>query len=146
MIIARAEPADYPALADLWYDSWMSIGIANETDLDRDGVRARFFRETAHWTLFAAKTGGEVAGLLALLPAEDRIDQIFVHPDRKGQGIGLALLAEAKRQMPGRIVLTTHETNLRARAFYEREGFRLERREDDDVHRRVKCHYIWTPA
>jgi ribosomal protein S18 acetylase RimI-like enzyme len=146
MIIALAEPADHPALADLWYDSWMSIGIANETDLDRDGVRARFYRETAHWMLFAAKTGGEVAGLLALLPAEDRIDQIFVHPDRKGQGIGLALLAEARRRMPRRIVLTTHETNTRARAFYEREGFRLERREDDDVHRRVKCHYIWTPA
>jgi GNAT superfamily N-acetyltransferase len=146
MIIAPAEPADYPALADLWYDSWMSIGIANETDLDRDGVRARFFRETAHWVLFAAKTGGEVAGLLALLPAVDRIDQIFVHPDRKGQGIGLSLLAEAKRHMPGRIVLTTHEANLRARAFYEREGFRLERREVDDVDRRVKCHYIWTPA
>jgi ribosomal protein S18 acetylase RimI-like enzyme len=139
-------PADHPALADLWYDSWMSIGIANETDLDREGVRARFYRETAHWMLFAAKTGGEVAGLLALLPAEDRIDQIFVHPDRKGQGIGLALLAEARRRMPRRIVLTTHETNTRARAFYEREGFRLERREDDDVHRRVKCHYIWTPA
>jgi ribosomal protein S18 acetylase RimI-like enzyme len=146
MIIALAEPADHPALADLWYDSWMSIGIANETDLDRDGVRARFYRETAHWMLLAAKTGGEVAGLLALLPAEDRIDQIFVHPDRKGQGIGLALLAEARRQMPRRIVLTTHETNTRARAFYEREGFRLERREDDDVHRRVKCHYIWTSA
>ena len=145
MIIARAEPADYPALADLWYDSWMSIGIANETDLDRDGVRARFFRETAHWTLFAAKIDGSVVGLLALLPSESRIDQIFVRSDWKGQGIGQALLEEARRRMPGRLVLATHETNTRARAFYEREGFRLERLEDDAAHRRVKCHYVWTP-
>lgn len=145
MIIAPADPADYPALADLWFDSWMSIGISNETDLDRAGVSARFLYEVKHWTLLAAKIEGTVAGLLALLPSQSRIDQIFVHPDRKGEGIGLALLAEAKRQMPDRIVLTTHETNTRARAFYDREGFRLEGREDDNIHRRVKCHYVWTP-
>lgn len=146
MISAPADPADYPALADLWYDSWMSIGISNETDLDREGVRARFFCEAEEWALFAAKVDGTLAGFLALLPAEGRIDQIFVHPDWKGQGVGPALLAEAERQMPGRIVLTTQDMNTGARAFYERHGFQLERCEQDEVHRRVKCHYVWEPA
>ncbi len=145
MIIAPADPADYCVLADLWFESWMSIGISNETDLDRDGVHARFHAEARRWMLFAAKIDGSVVGLLALLPSESRIDQIFVRPDRKGQGIGQALLEEARRRMPGRLVLATHETNTRARAFYEREGFRLERLEDDAAHRRVKCHYVWTP-
>lgn len=145
MIVAPAEPADYSVLADLWFESWMSIGISNETDLDRDGVHARFHVEAQGWTLFAAKIAGNVVGLLALLPSESRIDQIFVRADRKGEGIGLALLEEARRQMPERLVLATHETNTRARAFYERQGFQLERREDDTAHRRVKCHYVWTP-
>ena len=147
MIIRPAAPADYPALADLWYDSWMSVGIANETDLTREGVRERFFRDVENrWDLFAAEENSAIVGLLALIPSEDRIDQIFVDPAARGTGIGLALLNFAKGAMPEGIVLTTHESNTRARTFYEREGFRLTGTEPDRVHRRTKCHYAWDPA
>ena len=147
MSVRAATPADYSVLADLWYDSWMSVGIANETDLDRAGVRTRFYHEAAgRWSLFAAEDGGKITGLLALVPEEARIDQIFVEPAFKGAGVGLELLNFAKAHMPDGIVLTTHEENLRARAFYGREGFRLTGREPDERHRRTKCHYAWHPG
>jgi ribosomal protein S18 acetylase RimI-like enzyme len=146
MIVRAAAPEDHSRLADLWFDSWMSIGIANETDLDRTGVRARFFSEAAgRWSLFAAEVDGKIVGLLALVPEESRIDQIFVDPARKGTGVGLALLDFAKAEMPDGLVLTTHENNVRARAFYEREGFVLTGMEPDVRHRRTKCHYAWRP-
>lgn len=146
MIVRPATPVDYSVLADLWFDSWMSIGIANETDLDRDGVHERFFREAENrWALYAAELDGRIVGMLALIPEETRIDQVFVDPAVKGTGVGLALLNFAKRAMPGGFVLTTHENNKRARAFYEREGFRLTGMEPDTVHKRTKCHYAWRP-
>ena len=144
MEIRPATPADYPALADLWYDSWLSVGISNETDLDRAGVRERFHREAeSRWTLYTADQDGVLTGLLALIPGESRIDQIFVTSAAKGTGVGLAMLDFAKGLMPGGIVLTTHETNRRARAFYERQGFRLASSEYDEIHRRTRCRYEW---
>ena len=131
-------------MAALWYESWMSIGIANETDLDRSGVRDRFMQEAAgRWTLYAAEQDGRIAGMLALVPADSRIDQIFVEPALKGTGVGLALLNFAKAEMPDGVVLTTHEENRGARAFYEREGFVLTGMEPDAYHMRTKCHYAW---
>lgn len=146
MIVRPAVPADYPALADLWFESWMSIGISNETDLPREGVRARFHEEVkARWRLFVAEENGILWGLMALVQCESRIDQIFVAPAAKGIGIGRLLLDHAKSEFPDGIVLVTHTDNVRARAFYEHHGFVLERTEDDPAHRREKCHYAWRP-
>jgi ribosomal protein S18 acetylase RimI-like enzyme len=147
VIIRTSTPADYPALADLWYDSWQSVGISNETDLSREGVRQRFYQEAADsWVLCVAERDGGRLGFLAMVPEEARIDQLFVDPALKGAGIGPALMTHAKSVMPEGIVLTTHETNLRARAFYERDGFVLTGIEPDAVHRRSKCHYVWRPG
>ena len=144
MKIRPATPADYPALADLWYNSWQSIGISNETDLDQAGVQKRFASEAAErWHLYMSDRDGQPVGMLALVPEEARIDQLFVAPSYKGLGVGLELLNFAKRKLPDRIVLTTHETNRRARAFYEREGFRLTSSEYDETHLRTRCHYEW---
>jgi putative acetyltransferase len=146
LIVRLATPADHDTLADLWFDSWMSIGISNETDLSREGVRARFHVEAAdRWTLWTAERDNELIGLLALVPDESRIDQIFVHPSGKGKGVGRRLMEQAKQIMPTGLVLVTHTENLRARAFYERHGFVLDRTESDPVHRREKCHYLWRP-
>jgi putative acetyltransferase len=142
--IRPAASSDFPVLADLWFDSWTSIGISNETDWPRETVRERLVHDAAErWVLFAAEENGEVVGMLALVMAERRIDQLFVKPAFKGRGVGLTLLNFAKRELPDGIVLVTQEANARARAFYERAGFRLERSEYDDMHQRTNCHYVW---
>lgn len=145
MIVRRATQSDYLPLAKLWFESWQSIGISNETDLSRAQVTARFLGDTNRWSLYAAETAGALVGMLALLPEEGRLDQLFVAPGWQGCGVGQALLNHAREVMPGQITLTTHDTNLRARAFYERNGFELAAREDDPAHRRVKLTYLWTP-
>jgi len=50
---------------------------------------------------------------------------IYVHPERQGEGVGSALLAEGVERVPDRerVVLETFAANDDARAFYEARGF-----------------------
>tara|TARA_R110002020_G_scaffold83397_1_gene206813 strand:+ start:210301 stop:210747 length:447 start_codon:yes stop_codon:yes gene_type:complete len=146
LIIRPAVPADFPALANLWHDSWVSIGISNALDLDREGVRERFEAEAAdRWTIYLAQIDNRIVGFLALLPADNQLDQIFVAPDKKGMGIGRALLDFAKQALPDRIVLWTAAQNIHARTFYEKAGFVKTGAKYDAAHRRENCLYVWTP-
>ena len=52
------------------------------------------------------------------------VAHLYVDPPAQRSGVGSALLAYAKRLSPERLSLYTHQRNLRARAFYERHGFR----------------------
>ncbi|MEH6693561.1 MAG: GNAT family N-acetyltransferase [Hyphomonas sp.] len=144
MIIRPAKPGDYPALADLWHESWISIGISNAWDLDREGVRRRFMQEAEdRWEIYLAETDGKPVGFLALVPAENQLDQIFVAPEKKGMGIGSALLDFAQQKLPEWIVLWTSAENARARRFYEQAGFVLMDTQYDAAHRRENCLYVW---
>ena len=86
-----------------------------------------------------------VIGLLAF--ANDRIEQLFVEPQHQGRGVGTALLDQARRLAPTGLTLFTHQRNERARAFYERRGFRPEKfgtspapESEPDV------KYVWGPV
>ncbi len=46
-----------------------------------------------------------------------------MEPSDQCTGVGLALLDKAKQLSPQRLELFTHQTNTRARAFYESQGF-----------------------
>jgi len=61
-------------------------------------------------------------GLLAI--RDDLVGQLYVEPAFQGRGIGTALLDLAKELSPHGLSLFTHRRNARARAFYERRGFR----------------------
>lgn len=51
------------------------------------------------------------------------IDQLYLAPDRVGQGTGSALLAAALATLPRPVRLYTFAQNTGARRFYERHGF-----------------------
>jgi len=63
--------------------------------------------------------GDPVKGYLSMDPVESHIWGLYVHP---GQGFGKALMDQVK---VGRkyLRLNSHAANLRAHAFYAREGF-----------------------
>lgn len=80
--------------------------------------------------ILVAVIGGEVSGFIALLGSF--IGGLFVDPSRHGQGIGKALVLEARRGQPI-LDVDVYEANADARAFYARLGFKKNgRRERDD--------------
>lgn len=120
-------PSDESELVDAWFEGWRSLGLA-EPAVTRSELAARAPRELAgRWVVTIAESEGRVVGFLALAPAEDRLDQLFVHPDAQSRGVGGALFDAAVRQMPNGFWLMTELGATRARQFYERHGMVLER-------------------
>lgn len=108
----------------IWWEGWLSTGLATPGGQDEASLRGRLEQEVADgWELEAAERGGAVVGLLAMKGAV--LDQLFVDPAAHGSGVGIALLDRAKALRPGGFGFHTHAGNARARRFYEREGCRL---------------------
>lgn len=145
--IRPARPDEYDAVARVWLDSWESIGISNEKDLGYEALCKRLPEEVAGgWSLYVAELDGVMAGMLAFDRKDGRLDEVFVAPAFKGDGVGGALLTFAKAEMPGGIRLRAATLNTHARDWYLREGFvegETTRLEDFD---RDVVTYRWSPA
>lgn len=108
----------------LWYASareahpWLPM---LQTLPEADAVRI-FSAMTEGATLYGVRDGGTLAGLLAL--EGEWVERLYVSTASQGRGIGDALLAHARALRPDGLRLYTHQLNARARAFYERRGFR----------------------
>jgi GNAT superfamily N-acetyltransferase len=89
-----------------------------------------------------AEIGGSVAGYIAF--TDEWINQLYVHPDWHGQGVGSALLSEVTGDGRERR-LWTFQQNARARRFYEERGFVLIRLTDgrDNEERTPDVLYEW---
>lgn len=71
--------------------------------------------------VWVAEEGAEIVALLVL--EAGWIDQLYVEPDRTGQGLGARLIEVAKQRRPAGLKLWTFEANVGARRFYEHHGF-----------------------
>lgn len=58
---------------------------------------------------------------------KDFVDQLYIDPDYQRRGIGRLLLDFAREQSPEHLWLYTHQVNVQARAFYEKNGFVAEK-------------------
>jgi len=122
-------PGDEAGLAELWFESWLSVGIEHPVVAKAELVE-RLPRELAgRWDLTVAEADGRLLGFLALALSEQRLDQLFIAPDAQGCGVGTALFEVARQRMPDGFWLSTQPANARARAFYERRGMTLDRLE-----------------
>jgi ribosomal protein S18 acetylase RimI-like enzyme len=86
-------------------------------DEDFGFVRDVMMREQ---DVIVAISGGGIVGFIAT--QGDWIGQLYVRPDRFGQGIGAALLDAGASDMPI-VQLYCFQANFGARRFYERHGF-----------------------
>jgi GNAT superfamily N-acetyltransferase len=66
----------------------------------------------------------EEAGVVVAFASfsHDVLAHIYVAPGAQGRGIGRVLLDKVKERSPNGFTLWTHQPNVVARAFYEREG------------------------
>jgi len=93
-----------------------------------------------------AVDGGVIVGFAVVEPGD--LDQLYVAPDRLGQGIGRRLLDGAKARSPDGLALYTFQVNERARGFYERNGFVADQFGDGSGNDEGQpdVHYVWRPV
>jgi GNAT superfamily N-acetyltransferase len=82
--------------------------------------------------------------MMAITPGH--LEQLYVAPDRLGEGIGRRFVDLARERSPAGLSLWTFQVNDRARRFYERNGFvAVEFTDDDNQERQPDVRYEWAP-
>jgi putative acetyltransferase len=117
--------ADVPNLAQLWVASWQEAmpGIDFAARFQWFSNHLRTLEATGFVTVCAIDSADSIVGFVSVNPATAYLDQLAVASAAKGKGVARLLLDEARRISPHGIVLEVNADNLRALAFYEREGF-----------------------
>lgn len=108
---------------DAAFELWLSVNLEAHSFVD-----AKYWRGVAGYvaeairgaTLFGAFEGTRLVGFVGVVA--ERIEGLFVRADRRGEGIGSALLAKAL-EGARRMELSVYCQNERATAFYRRRGF-----------------------
>ena len=146
IILRRATRGDATAIADIY--------LAARAAASPDVAWAHGEADVRHWIATALLVNDEVTvaagdGLTVhgyLARNGEWVDHLFIHPLSWRQGIGARLLAAAKAAHPGGLRLWTFQSNTRARAFYERQGFAIERMTDgaDNEEREPDVLYAWS--
>ncbi|WP_410218082.1 N-acetyltransferase family protein [Paracoccus sp. (in: a-proteobacteria)] len=132
----RATEADLPALIALLSDDVLGAG---REGLDEQAVYARAFAQIQcdpNQFLCVAKDRDHVVGTLQLSFVQGLsrrgarrglIEAVRVASDRRGQGVGQAMMewaiAECRRQGCALVQLTTDRSRTDAHRFYDRLGF-----------------------
>ncbi|MDX8035895.1 GNAT family N-acetyltransferase [Lentzea sp. BCCO 10_0856] len=128
MELRPATPEDAPAVARIWYPGWCDAHLGNVpqqlVDLRQEETfESRALEHVEHTTV--AIVNGEVAGFVMVLG--DEVEQVYVSAAHRGSGVASALLAAAEQRVAsnGRSVawLAVVAGNVRARRFYERQGW-----------------------
>ncbi len=132
--VRRATPADAGLLARLLWD--FNTEFESDTD-DTDVLAARFARLLPLDGVIAvlAEDGRDAVGfaLLSLRPAiwfdgpVSQLEELYVVPDRRGEGIGTRILDLARRLVreagSPEMHINVDEVDEDTRRFYERHGF-----------------------
>jgi ribosomal protein S18 acetylase RimI-like enzyme len=130
-VIRPAEPGDADAVAEIWRSGWRDGHLEHVPDAlvrvrTDESFRTRAAERVGDTTV--AVVDGAVAGFIMVV--HDEAEQVYVSAAHRGKGVADALLAEAERQVRenGHDVawLAVVSGNARARAFYERMGWRDE--------------------
>jgi ribosomal protein S18 acetylase RimI-like enzyme len=125
----RSEDAD--RVGEIWSSAWRDghLGLVpDELAAVRTNASFRARAEQRAGEMTVAEVDGLLAGFV--LVVDDEVEQVYVDAAHRGTGVAAALMREAERQVraSGRreAWLAVVAGNARARAFYERAGWRDE--------------------
>jgi GNAT superfamily N-acetyltransferase/chorismate mutase len=122
LVLRPAVAADLPGVAEIQLAARRAAGAAFPPGVHSpDEARAW----VASWDLDAydvwlATRGGEPAGYARFTATW--LDDLYVHPDHQGTGVGSALFELVASMRPAGFCLWVFESNEPARAFYRRHG------------------------
>jgi GNAT superfamily N-acetyltransferase len=142
--IRRATAADAAAVAQVFLASFQAtydFPLGHTDDEVRGWVRETIaMRET-----WIAVDDDRVVGWMVVAAGE--LDQLYIAPDRLGEGFGRGLLEVAKERSPDGLSLYTFQVNDRARRFYERNGFVADWLGDGSANEEGQpdVRYVWRP-
>ncbi len=119
--LRRAEPADAAAIAVVHRVS-MRTAMPWLPDLHTEEETRAWVREVLlpQQEVWVAEADGRIVGMAAL--GEEMLQQLYIHPDYQGRGIGDALFTVATERYPAGFTFYAFQRNARARAFYEARG------------------------
>jgi GNAT superfamily N-acetyltransferase len=144
--IRPATSSDAPAVADVYLASFHAtydFPLAHTDDEVRGWIGGDVIGSGETWV--ALDPLGAIVGMMAVEPGV--LDQLYVRPDRLGEGIGRRLLDVARDRSPDGLTLYTFQVNTRARRFYERNGFVAEWFGDGSTNEEGQpdVRYVWRP-
>ena len=120
VVVRRARPDEIAACAALYER------VLRETFTWQDPQQhqaADFLRDAQTEEVYVAVDDRGLAGIAAFYRPGNFIHSLYV--DRRGQGVGVALLEHLEQVADGPLSLKVQKPNRRAQAFYAREGFRV---------------------
>lgn len=145
--LRRALPGDAASAADLHIAARQaSVPAIPPLVHPADDVH-RWFRDVVmpEQEVWLAEERGEPVAVMVL--SKDDLEQLYVHPDQQGRGVGSHLVRLAQSLRPDGLHLWTFESNLGAQRFYQRHGFIAVEHTDGSGNdeRAPDVRYAWQP-
>lgn len=120
-VLRRAVDDDAAAVTEVWLRSWNAALPGVQRAHPDDACRSWIASQVHHRETWVADAGGAVVGMMVL--GDGWIEQLYLDPDWRGQGLGDRFVAVAKERSPAGLQLYAFQVNGPARRFYERHGF-----------------------
>jgi ribosomal protein S18 acetylase RimI-like enzyme len=135
---------DLDEVIALWYRSWTYAFPNVKHPQPFEQWKFRFQNEYAKQSeVWVAATPDRVVGFLIVNGTE--IAQIFVDVNVQRNGIGAALIKQAKQVSSSGLRLTTLQQNIQARQFYEKHGFVAGVTGVNPINGQPNIEYHWSP-
>jgi putative acetyltransferase len=137
---------DEDASVALWLRTWQAtypeIDFATRLDWWRERWRGELLPAAE---VVIAETNSGMIGFVTIDAATLYLDQLVVAPEHWGSGVGLALIAQAKRISPSGLDLDVNTDNVRAIAFYGKCGFAVTGEGKNPITGRPIHRMSWRP-
>ncbi|MBI6182725.1 MAG: N-acetyltransferase [Serratia proteamaculans] len=124
--IRPCQPVDLPRLMALWLPSTIAAHPFVKESYWLESatlVRENYLPRAHSWAYWHQ---GEIVGFISVLD-QRFIGALFVDQAFHGRGVGQALMAHVQQRYP-RLSLEVYQQNLRACAFYHKQGFQVTQR------------------
>ena len=122
LVLRPATVDDFPVIAELHLAARRGAGDAFPPPAHPEAETRAWVAgwDVAAYDVWVAERGAEPAGYARWTPTW--LDDLYVHPDHQGHGVGTALFELVASTRPDGFCLWVFESNTPARAFYRRHG------------------------